>query len=954
MTDPATRERFTTTARLMTLASQGREAGRRCNARRPDPLQAALRRRRADALRAGAPWEARVARQQLVVERGLHFWQEWDRRRQAARAAAKRRRERQQADQATLAQFATDQAKRAKAEQGSQAGPSRHWPPADSVPVPLQAAAAGAAGLPTRALQLSASRWLPDVQGQVLAEMSAILRYGVHSRVVAWEVAHATLRGHGVKVRPATAKERRARLCLEAGRCVCGPQSRSCRGLQVALGKAMAAWMGPGSRKTGMSENRRMVEEGFAIMHLLGAKLGQVTQSRWWHVSLMYFDQMRPTLLRLVPASQPAAADLAQEQAALVARDLADSLVAAGDQGRAQLTAAKSLCHNHPLWLTVWDAVEDLETDLAWSVEWWRVADVSSCEAQWQIEAVKAEGAPQQLWAGPTDLAACTAESDDASDAASGGGSGHGDSSPSARARRRRGAPAPTRRSGAAAVPSGAPDAATADTGRADSPARTATLDGDRVLSPVPAVSPGPALAAFPTGSPPAVPAPGPGGPGKLPAQPSLLERVKRSAAGEKTTCRARQGGELLEVLFTYRRPNSRVKFGSFQVTCYFHEPDRRINCRGRPYTLACRKEARVASPSGEAAALLKLRRWARAAPERDSRAAHQALPAQSGGESSSGEGAPSGEDGGARRSGARSSGGSSSRSSSSSSSSGSSSSGRRRVAVATAKSDPAAGATAAPVLARAAAVEGGLADSQAMAPADLGAAVPDPPAPGLIQEQPACWVCGEAHSEKSCPLWMLALRHSRAEDQATVRRRGAVAPRGPCGCQLPAQLVSIKDVPGDGDCLFHSLGLEIQSACPTAPRPPGVQAPFPGAAWRAFVISYVRSNPQAAVDGLTVEQLISSAAGQSVAEYCRIMASRDSWGGFLEASLLSQAWGQNLAIVLLGAMGNDWQVLAWTGDTGPTARIVYAAWFGNHWQRARLQRAGVQLVRAWRAESTG
>ena len=887
-----------------------------------------------------------MARQQLVAERGTHFWQEWDRRRQAARAAAKRRRQRWQADEATLIQFATDQAKRAKAEQGSQAGPSHHWPPAGSVPVPLQAAAASAAGA-----LVSASRWLPDVQGQVLAEMPAILRNGVQSRLVAWEVAHATLRGHGVKVRPATAKERRARLCLEAGRCVCGPASRASRGLQVALGKAMAAWMGPGSRKTGVSENRRLVEEGFAIAHLLGAKLGQVTQSRWWHVSLMYFDQMRPTLLRLEAASQPAAADRAR---------LAD---------RVRLTAARSLSHNHPQWLTVWDAVEDLETDLAWSVEWWRVVAVSSCAAQWQIKAVKAEGAPQQLWAGPTDLAACAIESDDASDAASGGGSGHGDCSPSAPARRRRGAPRP-----AVAVPSGAPDAATADAGRADSPARAATLgaarlgggradspapaatpcaaclDGDRVLSPVPVVSPGPALAAFPTGSPPAVPAPGPGGPGKLPAQPSLLERVKRSAAGEKTTCRARQGGELLEVLFTYRRPNGRVKFGSFQATCYFHEPDRRINCRGRPYTLACRKEVRVASPNGEAAALLKLRRWAKAAPERDSRAAHQALPAQSGGESSSGGGALSGEDGGARCSG-----GSSSRNSSSSSSSGSSSSGRRRAAVAAAKSDPAAGATAAPVLARAAAVEGGLADSQAMAPADLGAAVPDPPAPGLIQEQPGCWVCGEAHSEKSCPLWMLALQQSRAEDQAAVRQRGAVAPRG---CQLPAQLVSIKDVPGDGDCLFHSLGLEIQSACPTVPRPPGVQAPFPGAAWRAFVISYVRRNSQTEIEGgLTVEQLISSATGHSVAEYCRIMASRDScgrdsWGGFLEASLLCQAWGQDLSIVLLGALGDNWQVLAWTGNTGPNARIVYAAWIGNHWQRARLRRAGAHLVRAWRSES--
>lgn len=173
-----------------------------------------------------------------------------------------------------------------------------------------------------------------------------------------------------------------------------------------------------------------------------------------------------------------------------------------------------------------------------------------------------------------------------------------------------------------------------------------------------------------------------------------------------------------------------------------------------------------------------------------------------------------------------------------------------------------------------------------------------------------------------------------------------------PRGCVLPPELVGCRDVPADGNCLFHALGIEIRRAFPGAKLPPNTDGKAPGAGWRAYLLQFATQNPQHLVEDFTVEELINACQGCDVATYCRSMESAASWGGFLEASILAHAWGQDLAVILLQATAEGhFHVMAWLGPTGEGVRPIYAVWLQNHWQRARLRADGFRIVRAWRLE---
>lgn len=915
MKDPDTAAYYDQLAKVMTLARLGGSSAgghRRKRARRQDPLQAALRRRRANAQRLGAKWDARTARQQLSTERSQLFWQEWERRRRAAKQASFHHHARNKALEDALIEHATRRSVMAGRVADSHASPlsgapaaASTWAPGSTIPVPLRAPAVAG---PRQ--QAFATLWAPDVQGQVMAKLPAVLQKGAQAHQLNWEASHSTMTGQGVAIRPATAAQRRARLCWEAGRCLCRPAGGPIRGMQVAFCNCMVAWMGPGSRKSGISERRRLVEEAFVVARVFQTG-GQMGESHWWHVALMYFDPVRPTLMLLAACQTPAGNSV-------------------------ELTAKRSLSKSYPRWRTIWAALEGLEPARAWSVEWWRITAADTQQGTWQATAVRFEDAePQQFWAGAEAEALWrhAAESDSASDVAS--DSGHDSEASSQRQRRHRRARAqgPQRAASAPAAPK--PAAAPPPETSAMAPIRPEPELGDPVEAAV----------AMRTAD-------------QADEQHDLAERVKRSPRGEKTALHARTG-EVLEVLWTYRRPGKGTPFGGFQATCYHHPSDRLTNKAGRPYSLACRKSTKVAAHGGEAAALLKLSRWVRSAPQFSTRLEHQAMAMPDSGESSP-------EDTGRKGTTDSSSDSDSSTSSSSSGGGGAGGAGDAGNShdlkhadgpkagqgpghatdvgpTQPGPPDPAAPRAAAgprsPADRPAATAPRGLADSQAVADARPANS------PGC-----ACWVCGEAHRDAQCPLWMLAINSSLAAQRQPPSRQ----PRMPRGCLVPRELVCCKDVPGDGDCLFHAIGLEIRNAFKGAQYPPNTEGSAPGAGWRAFFLQFASENPEFPVGDFTVEEIVRACQGCSVEEYCRSMQSRANWGGFLEASILCHAWGQNLAIGILASAEGDWHVLAWVGPTGPNVTPIYIVWLGDHWQRARLRAAGARLVRAWRLEAGG
>ncbi|CAE7388829.1 unnamed protein product [Symbiodinium sp. CCMP2592] len=108
---------------------------------------------------------------------------------------------------------------------------------------------------------------------------------------------------------------------------------------------------------------------------------------------------------------------------------------------------------------------------------------------------------------------------------------------------------------------------------------------------------------------------------GMLP-QEEVEDIIQRAAKGKTI-----QLADDVKVLFTFRQPSKQNPCGGFQVRCYCHRPDKKVNKAGTEYALACRRTMSIPG-SGQAAETLKhLSEWALAGPNFESRVKHQAMP---------------------------------------------------------------------------------------------------------------------------------------------------------------------------------------------------------------------------------------------------------------------------------------------------------------------------------------
>jgi hypothetical protein len=192
----------------------------------------------------------------------------------------------------------------------------------------------------------------------------------------------------------------------------------------------------------------------------------------------------------------------------------------------------------------------------------------------------------------------------------------------------------------------------------------------------------------------------------------------------------------------------------------------------------------------------------------------------------------------------------------------------------------------------------------------------------------------------------------------AAFRPLGVV---GQSGVVLPERLVQVRDVPADGDCLFHSLGREISHYFAGNERlPPN---PGSGKSWRDFLMNYVRTTSDA-IDGTSIQDWIALVTRMDIDEYIhsmRLAGNRDTWGGFMEASLLWKAWsahsGSQGHVVMLECVeaadgSKSYRVLAWAGSDDPKSFRICIAWLGNHWVRARLTAEARRLIEEWRGRT--
>ena len=226
---------------------------------------------------------------------------------------------------------------------------------------------------------------------------------------------------------------------------------------------------------------------------------------------------------------------------------------------------------------------------------------------------------------------------------------------------------------------------------------------------------------------------------------------------------------------------------------------------------------------------------------------------------------------------------------------------------------------------------------------------VPSSVAPSHAVRPEPCWVCGERHELEMCPMWQLALQESSLASRESLRPLGTVSQSG---IAIPRNMMAMKDVPGDGNCLFHAIGREIANKFTKHVKLPGPDA-MDGGSWRVWLLHYIQTTSDE-IDGSSIAEWVAVATGQTVQQYVQRMASAggsETWGGFLEAALIVHAWsraiGTPIGCVFLSEENQGAKLMSWIGSY-TAAHQIACVWSGDHWQRFRLKAPGwLRLRRA-------
>ena len=154
---------------------------------------------------------------------------------------------------------------------------------------------------------------------------------------------------------------------------------------------ALKTFMGPGSRRAGVTEERRALEEGLVVLRI--QRHGEPVSADkplWLHVGLMYIQECRPTFLRMFMHS----ADCQSSDAT------------------ATLTAAQKPGEDHPWWLSDIEALDSLDFTAAWALDFWQVvsglacgvADNTCVQAARSVQVKRMGSQTDLFWQGPVDL----------------------------------------------------------------------------------------------------------------------------------------------------------------------------------------------------------------------------------------------------------------------------------------------------------------------------------------------------------------------------------------------------------------------------------------------------------------------------------------------------------------------------------------------------------------------
>lgn len=128
--------------------------------------------------------------------------------------------------------------------------------------------------------------------------------------------------------------------------------------------------------------------------------------------------------------------------------------------------------------------------------------------------------------------------------------------------------------------------------------------------------------------------------------------------------------------------------------------------------------------------------------------------------------------------------------------------------------------------------------------------------------------------------------------------------------------------VPGDGNCLFRSLGIAFK---------------IPHNQLRIAIAQYLEKNKRRKFNGLALEEWVKMETDMDVERYCRYIRDDGIWGGNMEINVASKMFKVNIFVLSRNNEKNKYDMISsYVFDNN--ARNVFLVYDGVHYNYLKVK----------------
>jgi len=131
------------------------------------------------------------------------------------------------------------------------------------------------------------------------------------------------------------------------------------------------------------------------------------------------------------------------------------------------------------------------------------------------------------------------------------------------------------------------------------------------------------------------------------------------------------------------------------------------------------------------------------------------------------------------------------------------------------------------------------------------------------------------------------------------------------------------KIVPGDGNCLFHSLGLAFKIA----------QGDL-----RLAIALYLEKNKRTKINGLSIEEWLKLEKEMNFDKYCRLIRMDGVWGGNMEINICCKMYKTNIFVLSKDNVKKRYKLISsYVYDNN--ARNIFLSYDGVHYNFLKVSK---------------